>query len=140
MTGNKLVASYPAPTYLRAVMPVSTPSSLASDVNAYELFTADLAGGGSGEGLFLHTASASLQIDATGICRAVFTLDGSEPLDLERCVGAQYVASVADDGISGTPIVGASALLVDRTTAGPPAVIKTAAITAVVYAGDLLDA
>lgn len=117
-------------------------STLPSDVNAYELFTADLAGGD--EGLFIHTASASLQLDHTGVCRAVFTVDGGGSAatagDLERCVGAQYIASVGDDGMTGPPTVGACALLVDRTTLGPPAVIKTAAITGVVYVDDVLDA
>jgi hypothetical protein len=113
-------------------------NTFAAHTEAYELLTLDL-GSTNGHGaLFLHTERASLVIDEDGICRDAFKLDGSDAGNLERCVGAQYIASVDDDGVTGEPAVGGHALLVERTSGGRPAVIKTAVITGVVYADDLV--
>ncbi len=108
--------------------------------DVYELLTAEL-GNTNGHGaLFIHTTRASLVIDEHGVCRDAFKLDGTELTDIERCIGAQYVASVDRDGVTGAPSVGGHALLVDRSAGNRPAVVKTAAITSVVFADDVIEA
>jgi hypothetical protein len=128
-------------------MPALTETTTATP-NAYELFTVDVGGDPSASAkdapaqvaLCIHTARASIELDAHGICVSVFTLDGSEPRDIERCLGAQYIASVNKTGVSAKPGVGGHALFVKRSPEAPPAVLKTAAITGVVYHDDVVTA
>jgi hypothetical protein len=108
-------------------------------VPACELLVPNLGADGA---LCLHTAQASFELDADGICQDVFTLDGSEPGDVAHCLGAQFVGSLSLEGgaISGMPQVGSRALLVDRVDGCPPALIQTAAITGIVYRDDVVEA
>jgi hypothetical protein len=118
---------------------LNTPAALRLP-DAYELLTADLGSNDGDHAVFIHTTRASLALDDNGICRDVFRLDGSELTQVERCVGAQYIASVDAQGIIGKPSVGGHALLVAQAGGSPPAVIKTAAITGVVYSTDVIEA
>jgi len=106
----------------------------------YQLLTANL-GDAIDSALCIHTTRASLKLDNDGICREVFTLDGSKPRDIERIVGTHYLASLADaDGtdLTSVPSVGAHALFVELGN-GRPALIKTEQITGVVFDGDVVE-
>jgi hypothetical protein len=113
---------------------LNTPSAPRT-ADTYELLTADLGSTDSEHRLYIHTTRASLAIDENGICRDVFRLDGSELTQVERCIGAKYIASVDAQGVTGKPSVGGYALLVAQA-----GVIKTAAITGVVYGDDVIEA
>jgi hypothetical protein len=112
--------------------------SLASTTHAFEQLTAKL-GIATESALCIHTERASLKLDAKGICRDVFTLDGSPSAAMKCFIGAQYVGSIDRDELSAEPNVGCHALLVDGVGSATPSLIKTARITGVVYDSDVVD-
>lgn len=121
-------------------MATSSLLSASPSRDVYELLNADLGVSESRGPLYIHTARASLVLDENGICRDAFTLDGTDLTRAERCIGAQYIACIDESGVTGKPAVGAHALLIHRNGSALPAVIKTAAITSLIYADDIVEA
>jgi hypothetical protein len=86
----------------------------------------------------IHTARCSYGLDEDGFCRELI-IHGDESASVDRCLGAQYVASLdrrADEGLVADPRVGAHALFVARGGSERVALIKAGLITGVDHPGD----
>jgi hypothetical protein len=73
----------------------------------------------------VHTATCTYLLDAEGVCRATEAPPGARPPPgVERCVGAQFVASLADGNLVGELCVG-GALLFARQEGGRFVLLRT---------------
>lgn len=63
----------------------------------------------------MHTKSCTFLLDATGICKWIVSRTGMVPVEIRRCVGAQFMACLHPDlegGLAGELVIGAAALFV----------------------------
>jgi hypothetical protein len=127
---------------------MATLSNGLRDRGIHRLLTATMQGhrkpdlGGAQATFFIHTQSCIYALDEDGICRYVVSADGSKLDHVDRCHGAQYVASLdprTEQCLVADPTAGAHALFVGPGTGQRTALMKTTAITRVVYAdGDTI--
>ncbi len=89
--------------------------------------------------IFIHTDKSIYALDPDGVCRYAIGTDGSPLETIDRCVGAQYVASLdlrLPAGLVANPSEGSHALFVGQGESQRAALIKTPQITKVVYADE----
>jgi hypothetical protein len=63
----------------------------------------------------MHTKMCTFLLDATGVCKWIVSRTGMVPVEIRRCVGAQFMACLHPDlegGLAGELVIGAAALFV----------------------------
>lgn len=87
----------------------------------------------------VHTRTCSYLLDEDGVCRWIISPTGMVPLDVRRCVGAQFVAcldSTVQGGLVGELVLGASGLFVKHDPAtGRMILLRTTRIEHVEFRG-----